>query len=282
MAVVDISLPEGFVWQTAASTYLFREGAYTYHVKYVPKDSRNYVTVSNLPVKVTVSCPGHQYTRKITREATKNCKGQENYTCKICGDTYTREVSAVGTTKPGKVSGLKVEKVSSNSLKFSWKKETNIKYRLVLYRKNKIVDAKDTKSSSCAFAGLQPAVSYTLKVRPYQETNGKRSYGDSDAAIQAMTAPGKVKLLSVKKREASKAKITWKKATGADGYEVSMRIGTGNYKKIKTIAKGKTVTFTKSGLKKGKSYSFRIRAYKKSGKQKIYGNYSNVKILKIK
>ena len=61
-----------------------------------------------------------------------------------------------------------------------------------------------------------------------------------------------------------------------------MRTGKGSYKTIKTISKGKTTAFTKSGLKKGKSYSFRIRAYKKSAAGKAFGSYSAAKTLKMK
>ena len=60
-----------------------------------------------------------------------------------------------------------------------------------------------------------------------------------------------------------------------------MRTGKGSYKTVKVITKGKTVSYTKAGLKKGKSYAFRIRAYKKSGGKKVYGDYSNVERLKM-
>ena len=61
-----------------------------------------------------------------------------------------------------------------------------------------------------------------------------------------------------------------------------MRTGKGAYKKIKTIANAKTVSLVKSGLKKGKTYSFRVRAYKKLGNKKVYGSYSSTKSIKIK
>ncbi len=281
MAVKEIPLPEGFVWQTASSTYLKKEGTYKFYVKFVPADTKNYLEIQNLPVDVTVSCPGHKYTKKTIREATRTRKGQETYTCKICGHAYTKETALPASGKPGKVSGLKLEKASSTTLKFSWKKTKGTSYRIVLYRKNKIVDAKDASAGSGTFFGLQPSTAYTLKVRPYQKQGGKRVYGDTDGSLKAATAPGKAKLLSVQKKGGSKAKITWKKVPGADGYEISMRTGKGSYKPVKSITRGKTVTYAKSGLKKGKSYQFRVRAYKKSGKKKAYGDYSNVKTLKM-
>lgn len=94
-------------------------------------------------------------------------------------------------------------------------------------------------------------------------------------------APARVKSITVKKKGKTKAKITWKKVTGANGYEIFMRTGKGKYKKVKTITKGKTVTYTQSGLKKKKRYSFRVRAYKNTGGKKLYGKYSKVKRIKI-
>ena len=107
-------------------------------------------------------------------------------------------------------------------------------------------------------------------------------YASGDTAIKSATAPEKPKLVSVKKTGKAKGKAAWKKVAGADGYEVSMRVGKGSYKTVKEISKGNKITFTKSGLKKGKSYSFRIRAYKKVGTKKVFGSYSNSISFKLK
>ncbi len=184
--------------------------------------------------------------------------------------------------KPEKVSGLKVTKAAANSLKFSWKAVKGANYRLTLYKGSKTVFTKYIKTNSYTCKSLKAATAYTVKVTSYVESKGTKLYAASETSLKATTAPEKVKLSSVKKKSSSKAKITWKKTAGADGYEVFMRTGKGSFKKIKTITKGKTTSFTRSGLKKGKSYSFRVRAYKKSAAGKAYGSYSNVKTLKMK
>ncbi len=280
--ISTIELPDGFAWQTSKDTHLWREGSYTYYVKYIPADIKNYMSVSNLPVRVQVVCPGHQYASKVTREATRTKKGQETFICKICGDTYTKEIAAQQSGRPEQVSGLTVKEVTASSLKFSWKKQKGVKYRLVLYQKNAVVSTVYTDKNLYVCRKLKAATDYILKVTAYQEIGKEKYYAKKETSVRSSTLPGKVKLVSVKKKGAAKAQITWKRIKGADGYEIFMRTGKGSYKKIKTITKGKTVTFTKSGLKKGKSYSFRVRAYKKSGKTKSYGSYSSGKTLKIK
>lgn len=77
-------------------------------------------------------------------------------------------------------------------------------------------------------------------------------------------------------------KLSWKKTKNAGGYVVYMKSGKGKYKAVKTITNGKTISYTKKNLKKGKTYYFKVRAYRKVNGQKVYGNYSGVKKIKIK
>lgn len=274
----QVNLPQGFVWENASVT-MREEGEIAGYVSYVPEDIQNYETVSHIPVKVTVSCPGHKYVEKVTVMPTATQKGEAVYTCELCGDSYTKVIDMVN---PEKVSGLKMSKAATNSLKFSWKKVTGEKYRLILYKGKSAVTTAYTENSSYTFKKLKTATLYTVKVTSYVENNKTKIYASSTSSLKAATAPAKAKLVSVKKSGSTKVKITWKKVTGADGYEISMRTGKGRYKTVKTINKGKTVTLTRSGMKKGKSYSFRVRAYKKAGKSKSYGSYSNVKTIKMK
>ena len=48
----------------------------------------------------------------------------------------------------------------------------------------------------------------------------------------------------------------------------------------KTISKAKTTKLTVKKLKAKKTYYFKVRAYKKNGKQKLFGTYS--KVLRVK
>lgn len=95
-----------------------------------------------------------------------------------------------------------------------------------------------------------------------------------------VTHPVKVKIKSAKKT-GKKVVVKWKKVADAAGYEIYMKTGSGKYKKVKTITKAKTVKYTKS-LKSGKTYKFKIRAYKLDDGEKVYGTYSKIKKVKIK
>ncbi len=319
----EVELPAGFSWEPDGAAKLSKEGKNTYYVSYTPEDTKNYKVVSKISVEVAVSCPGHQYESKVTVEPTTTQKGEETYTCKLCGNSYTNELEKLpaggngntgdtgsgdtgntggsGSTggagdiqggdgndgagsvqAPKKASGLKVSKASNNSLKFTWKKVQGVKYKLVLYKGTAKISTKNTDSNSYTFKKLKSATYYTLEVTPYVQSKKGNVYASGNTTIQAVTAPEKAKLTSVKKNGKNKVKVTWKKVAKADGYEVSMRTGKGSYKVVQKFSKGKVTNFTKSGLKRGKSYSFRVRAYKKLGNRQVFGSYSNVKSIKIK
>ena len=71
--------------------------------------------------------------------------------------------------------------------------------------------------------------------------------------------------------------MSWKKVSGANGYRVFRAASKkGKYKVIKTITKGKIVKFTDKRVKSRKNYYYKIRAYRKVGKKKVYGGYSKI------
>ena len=56
----------------------------------------------------------------------------------------------------------------------------------------------------------------------------------------------------------------------------------GKYKKIRTIKKASAATFTDSKVKKGKTYYYKVRAYKNVKGNKANGKFSAVRKVKIK
>lgn len=62
----------------------------------------------------------------------------------------------------------------------------------------------------------------------------------------------------------NKVKLSWKKISGAAGYEIYRKTGSGSYKKIKTIQSGSTVSYTDKSISLNKKYTYYITAYKSS------------------
>lgn len=100
------------------------------------------------------------------------------------------------------------------------------------------------------------------------------------SAITIKKTIGKVKSVKVKKLKFTKKnvslKISWKKVNKASGYQIQYAENASFKKKRKTKTCGaKKQTFTIKGLKRGKKYYIRIRAYRKN----IYGKWTVKKVV---
>lgn len=102
-------------------------------------------------------------------------------------------------------------------------------------------------------------------------------------AFGATTTVPQVKGLTATQSSYSQAVVVkWTKAKNVKGYKVYQKIGSdGTYKCIKTITKGSTVKYTTGKRTAGKTYYYKVKAYKVVKNKKKYGKYSSVKSVKI-
>jgi len=106
--------------------------------------------------------------------------------------------------------------------------------------------------------------------------------GNQNPGTQTIVRPAKVTKLTVSSKK-KKAFLKWKKNSKATGYEIYRATKkNGKYKKIRTIKKAFAVTFTDSKVKKGKTYYYKVRAYKTVKGNKANGKFSAVRKVKIK
>ena len=144
--------------------------------------------------------------------------------------------------------------------------------------KKKIVKTVGKNTFSYNAKKLKAGTKYTYSVYAYKKSGSSKITGKGKSKA-FVTKPSKVK--SVKTTAKSKAcKISWKKVSGASGYQVYM--ATSKKGKYKKIGDTKKLNLTKKSLKKGKTYYFKVRAYKTLNKKKTYGAYSVKVKAKIK
>lgn len=106
--------------------------------------------------------------------------------------------------------------------------------------------------------------------------------GDSKKTVKVVVLPRQVSSLSVMGRNTGSIQLKWKKQTGVTGYMVyRYDPDLEEFTKVKTV-KGSFNTATIQGLKKGTTYSFKVRAYVKSGSKTYFGDYSKVCKVKTK
>lgn len=134
-------------------------------------------------------------------------------------------------------------------------------------------------------AGIAGEVVADDMLKTYAATLGSAYLDDTDNANQgfpvlAWESVAEITKLTVAKSGKTAAKITWKSSGPAKGYEVYRSNSfNGKYSKVKALSKK---TFTNKSLKKGKTYFYKVRAYKNINGKKAYGAFSAVKSIKIK
>lgn len=113
-----------------------------------------------------------------------------------------------------------------------------------------------------------------------EETN---LYERGTKKITITVVPKKASLKRVTSSGNGKVCLTWKKDKTVDGYQIQYSTKKNFRKSVKTknISDCKTTNLMLK-LQKKKTYYFRIRSYKKVGKNTYYGAYSNSKKVKVK
>lgn len=98
---------------------------------------------------------------------------------------------------------------------------------------------------------------------------------------QSVSVPlSQVKKLTAKNKKKKTVTLSWKNVSNASGYELQYATN----KKFKSSKKkvSKKTKITVKGLKKKKTYFFRVRSYRWNGSKKVYGKWSVIKKVKIK
>ena len=197
----------------------------------------------------------------------------------IATTNYNEAESNVATVKvvPGKVKMLGTSRTAS-SVKLNWNKATGatsyrVYYKAAGAKSYKVF--KNTTATSMNVTGLASATTYTFAVKAYAKTAG---YSTVYATKQTTTAPAKVATPSVT-AGSKKATVKFTKVARATGYQIYMAKGNGKYVKVKTTT---STSFTKTGLAKGATYKFKVRAYKTVGSNTYYGAFSSAKAVVVK
>ena len=257
------------------------------------------------PKSIALSSTKYTYSGKvITPTVTvKDSKGTTlkngtDYTVVYASGRKTPGQYAVKITFKGYYSGSKVlyftilpgvtskiaTATNSSAIKLAWKAVPGVTgYRVYQYdtKTKKYVTLKTTTSTSCTVTKLKSGTSYKFAVKAYTIINGKVFWSSGYKTITAATNPGTPTLKVT--AGSKKATLSWTKQTGSTGYVVYMATSkNGKYSRIATLKGNSNVTYTKTGLTKGRTYYFKVAAYETVGGKTIYGAYSSVKYVKVK
>ncbi len=159
---------------------------------------------------------------------------------------------------------VKASNNTSTSIKVSWGKVSGAQ-KYYVYRKvgsaKKWTKIATTKSTSYTDKNVKNGKTYKYMVKAI---DGKivSGYKSSGTSIKRLAAPTPSSVKSSK----SGVTFKWGKVTGASGYIVYRKEGSGSYKELATVKGSTKVTYLDKSAKKGKTYTYIVKAYSGSSK----------------
>ena len=280
--VVKVATPVAFkanatAYNKAKLSWKGTSGATGYEVYQYNTKTKKYEkikAVKTTSYMVSGLATGTSYKFKV--RAYKTVNGKNVYSA------YTSTASVKTTLKTA--SSVKASSAAYNKVKLSWKKVDGATgYEVYQYnaKTKKYTKTATVKTTSYTKSKLTTGTSYKFKVRAYRTVNGKKVYSSYSKVVSAKPSLAKVSSVSAKNVKTKSVKLSWKKVSGATGYQVyQYDTKAKKYTKVATV---KTTSYTKAKLKTGSKYTFKVRAYKTVSKKNVYGSYSakvSVKVTK--
>lgn len=175
-------------------------------------------------------------------------------------------------------------KQTTTTVTLSWTRSSGATgYRIYKYnsKTKKYEKVATTTKTTYKIKNLKAGTDYTFKVKPYIKlSDGTAVWGEA-SKIATATKPSKptLKVTSTKKGVAS---VSWSDVSGEKGYVLYYSTSKDKgFKKVSTY-KSNTLSAEKAKLTSGKTYYFKVRAYKSTEDGNVYSAYSAVKAVTIK
>ncbi len=166
---------------------------------------------------------------------------------------------------------------SNKGISLSWSKPKSVGYKANVKKYNiyrKVAGGKWSKIKTVSSTSYTDTTVKAKKLYQYRVRAVGENYESYYAFTQESTwlkAPSKVNVSKAKKE----IKISWSKVTGASQYEVYRRAGSGKWTKVKVT---KSTKYTDKNAKKGKTYTYRIRAIKGSNSKSQFKTGKKIKL----
>ncbi|WP_240035386.1 S8 family serine peptidase [Neobacillus notoginsengisoli] len=157
------------------------------------------------------------------------------------------------------------------------------KYKVKFYDGSKLLKQQDVVEDTKVKAPSAPAKAGYTFIGWYKDKNLKTKFNfnslivaDTNVYARYVKNPAAPTSVKAASSDYNKLTVSWKKVSGATGYEVYMATSkTGSYKKIATITKGSTTSFAHNKLGTGKTYYYKVKAYSTVEGKKLVSPYSS-------
>ena len=166
-------------------------------------------------------------------------------------------------TLPSAVSGFKTVSKTSSTSTLSWNKNTSADgYIIERYIVNRWVQTQKVVGSgnvSATIKSLTAGSTNKLRIRAYKTINKKTEYS-SYTYLNVKTKPAQMTGLKAKSKTNNTVTLQWNKNATADSVFIEKYDGS-KWVNVKKLSAGFT-TYTVNGLSSGRTYRFRVRAYR--------------------
>ena len=253
-------------WKSVKDATYYRVYIYSSGWKLLEETEKCSYTVTDL-------LPANKY-----RFAVKACYKDEKGS--VMAPSY---VSLSTITRPVNLTTLSAT-VTSDTVTLKWNKsEGATGYRIYIYNnstKKWDIAVRSTHKTSALIVGLESAKTYKYAVKPYYNSGEGIIWA---AKYLSKTVTAKLKTPTIMAaRSSAKERVTlsWSKSPQADGYQIwASESKSGGYKKVSNY---KIRSLYLYDYESGKTYYFKVRAYKKIDGGYVYSDYTDVQTIKIK
>jgi fibronectin type 3 domain-containing protein len=189
--------------------------------------------------------------------------------------------SAVVSAKPILAAPTSAKAVSSsyNSIRTSWMAVSGASGYEV-YRATSstgtysLVGSTASTSTSFNNGALTTNKTFYYKIRAYRTIGITKVYSNYSAIVNAKPIPPVPANFKASRLSSTSIKLTWSSVTGANGYEIyRSTTSAGTY----SLLKGTTsLYYTNSSLATGRTYYYKLRAYRTVGTTKVYSGWTTI------
>ena len=165
---------------------------------------------------------------------------------------------------PGELKGLKISKVSADSISLVWQKSSNVTgYKIYRAAGNGSFALYKTISAESFTDSVNPATKYQYRIEPLRSSFGIDKSGKT-ASVSVLTKPNAVSNLHTEKKKLKSVTLKWNKNTQATSYIVYR--ANGNSKSFKKLCETTKASLKDKKLSSGTVYSYKVEAVCKDGK----------------
>lgn len=197
----------------------------------------------------------------------------------IVADYHIELAGKQGAFKADMPADLQTKAINYKTVQISWSSVDNADGYMV-YRRTadsgwkKIASRVTDISYKDQKAVTGTTYYYTVKAYSYAWGEMTVSSYDKDG-VAGKARLGKVKIATANSESYSTIRVTWNKVSGANGYRVYRSTSKdGKYTAIGSTAKNSAVTFLDKKAVTGKTYYYKVCAYRNVSGKKVYGSYS--------